>query len=596
MARDPGNSRQAAKQIGISNRPRTFRDRIGERDRFDVYRFSLKTRSSFKLDLKGLKTNADVLLLNNRGRVIGRSNREGRRNEAITIDLNQGTYFVQVNARGRTTTRYRLILRSNTITLPSPSPGSPVPSPSPGSPIPSPGPGGGSNSPAPLPNTAPTLLANLGVSVTRGGSGAIGGTLLQATDPEQQASQLVYTLTNLPKSGQLRLNGTPLTLNASFTQDDLNNNRVIYQQPNQLANEVSLSGTPKISGSNVVWAASDGTDTEIFFYNGTTGIVSQITSNDVDDLNPQISGFNIVWQSGIDTAAEIFFYNASTGEPTKRLSDNDNFEDTNPQISGLNVVWERKRTNDSDVRLYVVGTSTRSNSIGSLNDIATQPLISGSHVAFEQINSTGNVGGIYLYNIDTGRTPELLTRRVSDKLTAISGSIAVWERTKGSDKDIFYFKDGEDEAISDSVVLDDSSALISDSFIAFQRNHTSDNTQDGLYLFDVETKLIKQITTSASDTLSGISGSNLVWTRSDGTDTEIFFYNGATSQTIALTNNLLNDSDPLVSGSNVVWLSGTSSTANQISLNNATATSDTFGFSISDGASATTGTFNITIG
>ncbi|MEL7409678.1 MAG: hypothetical protein AAFN00_22520, partial [Cyanobacteria bacterium J06558_2] len=56
---------------------------------------------------------------------------------------------------------------------------------------------------------------------------------------------------------------------------------------------------------------------------------------------------------------------------------------------------------------------------------------------------------------------------------------------------------------------------------------------------------------------SRISGNNVVWSRSDGNDSEIFFYNG--SETIQLTNNDVDDASPRISGDNVVWTNGSGS-------------------------------------
>ena len=53
------------------------------------------------------------------------------------------------------------------------------------------------------------------------------------------------------------------------------------------------------------------------------------------------------------------------------------------------------------------------------------------------------------------------------------------------------------------------------------------------------------------DTEPQISGGNVVWTYNDGNDTEIMFYDGV--KTLFLTNNSVNDEQPQISGKNVVW-------------------------------------------
>lgn len=56
---------------------------------------------------------------------------------------------------------------------------------------------------------------------------------------------------------------------------------------------------------------------------------------------------------------------------------------------------------------------------------------------------------------------------------------------------------------------------------------------------------------SFNDTQPRISGNNIVWQQHDGNDLEIFLYNG--TNTIQLTHNNYDDSFPEVSGDNVVW-------------------------------------------
>jgi VCBS repeat-containing protein len=77
-------------------------------------------------------------------------------------------------------------------------------------------------------NDVPILVVNQTLPVTEGQSGTINNTLLLATDPDNTALQLVYTVTNLPTSGSVRLNGSNLSIGQNFTQQDVNLNRVTY--------------------------------------------------------------------------------------------------------------------------------------------------------------------------------------------------------------------------------------------------------------------------------------------------------------------------------------------------------------------------------
>ena len=81
-----------------------------------------------------------------------------------------------------------------------------------------------------------------------------------------------------------------------------------------------------------MWQGDDGTDWEIFYYDGAT---IQLTNNDYDDFAPYVSGQNVVWYGSDGDDFEIFSYmNASITQ----LSSN-SYDDLYPRISGGNIAW-----------------------------------------------------------------------------------------------------------------------------------------------------------------------------------------------------------------------------------------------------------------
>ena len=67
------------------------------------------------------------------------------------------------------------------------------------------------------------------VSLIIGDALIIGSALLQTTDSDDGPTELTYTVTEIPGSGELQLNGSPLSNGNTFTQDDIDNNRISYQ-------------------------------------------------------------------------------------------------------------------------------------------------------------------------------------------------------------------------------------------------------------------------------------------------------------------------------------------------------------------------------
>lgn len=121
---DDMNRMSQARAIAISPRSKTYRDRLGGIFQDNWYRFRLGKRSHFELQLKGLKANVDLELIQDRnrnlhvdlGEVVASSRAPDRRQETISIQgLDSGTYFIRVvpnanQATANQTTTYRLVL------------------------------------------------------------------------------------------------------------------------------------------------------------------------------------------------------------------------------------------------------------------------------------------------------------------------------------------------------------------------------------------------------------------------------------------------------------------------------------------------------
>ncbi|MBI3898161.1 MAG: DUF4347 domain-containing protein [Gammaproteobacteria bacterium] len=84
-------------------------------------------------------------------------------------------------------------------------------------------------------NDAPVLATNTGLTLLQGANATVTPLQLATTDVDNSDVQLVYTLTALPTAGVLQLDGVALGLNDTFTQADLNANRVSYRHNNTTA-------------------------------------------------------------------------------------------------------------------------------------------------------------------------------------------------------------------------------------------------------------------------------------------------------------------------------------------------------------------------
>ncbi|HEX2591359.1 MAG TPA: cadherin-like domain-containing protein [Rhizomicrobium sp.] len=81
---------------------------------------------------------------------------------------------------------------------------------------------------APPANTAPTLNHNAGLTVNEGVGGTITATQLDYNDAEQADTAITYTVGTAAAHGTVFKNGSALGSGGTFTQDDLDNNRITY--------------------------------------------------------------------------------------------------------------------------------------------------------------------------------------------------------------------------------------------------------------------------------------------------------------------------------------------------------------------------------
>ena len=78
-------------------------------------------------------------------------------------------------------------------------------------------------------NDEEVLATNTGSTVAEGSAGTVITTaMLETTDVDNTDAQLVYTVDAVPTYGTLRLNGTALGLNDTFTQADIDAGNVTY--------------------------------------------------------------------------------------------------------------------------------------------------------------------------------------------------------------------------------------------------------------------------------------------------------------------------------------------------------------------------------
>jgi VCBS repeat-containing protein len=153
-------------------------------------------------------------------------------------------------------------------------------------------------------NELPVLAVNQGLTVNEGAAGSITNTALQVTDADNAPAQLTYILASLPANGNLLLNGTALTAGGTFTQADIDSNRLTYRHSGSETTSDSFNFTVSdgaggsLASSNFAITVNPVNDAPVLATNnpltvneGETGTISNtaLRVTDVDNAPAQLT-------------------------------------------------------------------------------------------------------------------------------------------------------------------------------------------------------------------------------------------------------------------------------------------------------------------
>lgn len=203
------------------------------------------------------------------------------------------------------------------------------------------------------------------------------------------------------------------------------------------------------TGQNLVWSGFDGSDWEVFYYNGST--TTQITDNSFDDAHTSYlymgevnyypalinSSNNIIWSGWDGTDMEIYVYNATTGVTTQ-MTDNDYWDDF-PRMNNNGIIAWRSQVGDTYyVNLYD-GSST-SQIASNSSSFANLRLNNNNQLAW--CTSDGTDKEIYFYS--SGVTTQVTNNSYNDEWPRLSDDgRMVWHGQSGTYYEIFYYKVGD---------------------------------------------------------------------------------------------------------------------------------------------------------
>jgi len=136
-----------------------------------------------------------------------------------------------------------------------------------------------------IPVDDPSVVAvNTSLTLDEGAAKTITKTILNATDVDSEPDEITYTLVTQPIEGNLSLLGVPLTDGSTFTQEDINENRLSYIH----------SGNPETSDVFTFQVGSGSTTTSNITVNlvndAPVAIAQNLVFEDIDDVAIELKG------------------------------------------------------------------------------------------------------------------------------------------------------------------------------------------------------------------------------------------------------------------------------------------------------------------
>ncbi|HEY5314721.1 MAG TPA: cadherin-like domain-containing protein [Pirellulales bacterium] len=98
-------------------------------------------------------------------------------------------------------------------------------------------------------NVPPTLSTNAGLTLNEDTTATITTADLQVTDPPKTSGQLIYTVATLPANGTLSDSGTALAVGSTFTQADIDANKLTYANAGGTTDSFAFTVSDDAGGS-----------------------------------------------------------------------------------------------------------------------------------------------------------------------------------------------------------------------------------------------------------------------------------------------------------------------------------------------------------
>lgn len=287
----------------------------------------------------------------------------------------------------------------------------------------------------------------------------------------------------------------------------------------------------------LAWESAEGGDTEIDLFDGDS--TRRLTDNGFDDVDPTVDGSRVVWAGFDGNDWEIFLFDA---EGVRQLTDNE-LDDVSPDLSRTDVVWSGFDGNDFEIFLHD-GASTRALTDNGTDD--REPRVSQGRVIW--LGEDGQDTEVFLF--DGSGTVQITDNERDEESPVLDAGLAAWLGSDGGDTEVFAY-DGTGVLRLTFNDATEREVGVSGGRVAWI---SGEGGEAEVFVFDGRT--VSPVTaTPVEESALSIDGASLVWQAPRAgdpvADGEIFLHDGA--RLVQLTDDRLEDMDPIVRGARVAW-------------------------------------------
>jgi beta propeller repeat protein len=203
--------------------------------------------------------------------------------------------------------------------------------------------------------------------------------------------------------------------------------------PSQVTANPATQLDPAISVDIVVYTDLRNGNEDIYYYDLSTDMETQITTSSGNQRLNDVSGSHVVYTDMTAPGSRIVLYDLATDTAVSITAGS---YDQNPRIDGDIVVFERGLSGAYDVMAYDLASASET-PVANTTAHEQGPVVSGRRVAYERHASMTAPGEIVVFDLDTHAEVVLGDPDLDDRRPDIDGGLLVWDvETAAGDLDI----------------------------------------------------------------------------------------------------------------------------------------------------------------